>query len=115
MTIKNNHINYIEFKATNLKAIKAFYSICFNWEFTDYGPDYISFSESGIEGGFEYSETEIKNGALIVLYNNNLEVIQNKIIECKGSISKDLFSFPGGKRFHFKDPSGNELAVWCHV
>jgi predicted enzyme related to lactoylglutathione lyase len=110
--MKNNHINYVEFKANNLERIKEFYSKAFNWSFTDYGPTYTAFSESGIEGGFEKTENEIVNGALIVLYNVNLGLTKSKIIESKGRISKDIYSFPGGRRFHFVDPAGNELAVW---
>ena len=108
----NNQISYIEFKASNLEIIKAFYSNCFQWKFTDYGPDYTSFSESGLFGGFEKSENEIINGVLIVLYHTDLEIIKSKIITEGGKITKDIFSFPGGKRFHFTDPSGNELAIW---
>ncbi|PCJ92877.1 MAG: glyoxalase family protein [Flavobacteriaceae bacterium] len=112
MKITDNHINYVEFKAKDLEKIKEFYSAVFNWTFTDYGPDYVAFSDSGLEGGFEKSEDEIINGALVVLYHKNLEPIKNKILECKGTISKDVFSFPGGRRFQFLDPAGNELAVW---
>lgn len=108
----DNHINYIELKAKNLNSIKTFYSSCFNWTFTDYGTAYIAFSKSGIEGGFEKTNQDIINGALIVLYHKNLNKIKQKIIACNGEISKDIFSFPGGRRFHFIDPSGNELAVW---
>lgn len=110
--MKNNHINYVEFKAKDLEKTKTFYNTIFGWTFTDYGPTYTSFSESGLMGGFEKTECEIINGTLIVLYHNDLQFIKNKIIESKGQISKDIFSFPGGHRFHFKDPSGNELAVW---
>jgi predicted enzyme related to lactoylglutathione lyase len=112
MDIKDSHINYIEFKAKDLELIKSFYSSAFNWTFTDYGPTYIAFSESGLEGGFEKTETEIVNGALVVLYHKNLEEIKNTIVESGGTIVQDIFSFPGGRRFHFTDPSGNELAVW---
>lgn len=112
MDIKDNHINYIEFKARDLEKIKEFYTASFNWTFMDYGPTYIAFSESGLEGGFEKSENEVKNGALVVLYHKNLDLIKNKILESNGEISKDVFSFPGGHRFHFIDPAGNELAVW---
>ena len=112
MNIKDNYINYVEFKAKDLKKIKGFYTKIFNWTFTDYGPTYIAFSESGLEGGFEKTEYEIVNGALIVLYHQNLDSVKNKIKEAGGEISKDIFSFPGGHRFHFIDPSGNELAVW---
>ena len=112
MEIKNNHINYIEFKARDLDKIKKFYSTAFDWSFTDYGPTYIAFSKSGLEGGFEKTENNIVNGALIVLYHKDLKLIKNKIIAAAGKITKDIFSFPGGRRFHFMDPSGNELAVW---
>ena len=112
MGIKNNHINYVEFKAKDLKEIKQFYSKSFGWTFTDYGPEYVSFSDSGLEGGFEKTENEIINGALIVLYHKDLDKIKSKIIKSNGRISKDIFSFPGGRRFHFTDPAGNELAVW---
>lgn len=109
---KSNHINYIELKAKDLIKTKAFYSEVFEWKFTDYGEDYIAFSNSGLEGGFEKTDGEIKNGALIVLYHKNLEIIKNKLIEYGIKISVDIFSFPGGRRFHFTDPNGNELAIW---
>jgi len=112
MSIKDNHINYVEFKAKDLEKIKEFYNKSFDWTFTDYGPTYTAFSDSGLEGGFEKTEYEIMNGALVVLYHTNLDLIKNKIIKSGGEISKDIFSFPGGRRFHFLDPAGNELAVW---
>ena len=112
MSIKDNHINYVEFKAKDLEKIKEFYNKSFDWTFTDYGPTYTAFSDSGLEGGFEKTEYEIINGALVVLYHTNLDLIKNKIIKSGGEISKDIFSFPGGQRFHFIDPAGNELAVW---
>ena len=112
MSFKDGHISYIEFKAKDLKKIKEFYSEAFNWAFTDYGPTYTSFSESGVFGGFEQSEFEVINGALIVLYQSNLDSIKSKVIKSGGTISKDIFSFPGGRRFHFVDPAGNELAIW---
>ncbi len=112
MSIKDNQINYIEFKAKDLDKIKKFYIQSFDWTFTDYGPTYIAFSNSGLSGGFEKTENEIINNVLVVLYHKNLDLIKNKIIEASGKITKDIFSFPGGRRFHFIDPSGNELAVW---
>lgn len=112
MELKENHINYIEFKAKNIESIKAFYTTVFNWTFVDYGPSYVSFSDSGIAGGFELTESEIVNGVLIVLYHKNLDQLMKSIVENGGIITKDIFEFPGGKRFHFSDPSGNELAVW---
>ncbi|MGB5370063.1 MAG: VOC family protein [Flavobacteriaceae bacterium] len=110
--MNENHINYVEFKANDLEKTKAFYAKAFGWTFTDYGPDYVAFSASGLDGGFERTERKIRNGALIVLYSKNLEKSKNTVLKCKGTISKDIFSFPGGHRFHFLDPSNNELAVW---
>lgn len=108
----NNHINYIEFKAHDLEAIKAFYQQAFGWSFTDYGPTYIAFAASGVEGWFEQTDDTIVNGALVVLYHQDLLQSKANIIQAGGTISQDIFSFPGGQRFHFVDPSGNELAVW---
>lgn len=110
--MKNNHINYVEFKANDLQKTKDFYSTTFGWSFTDYGPNYIAFSDSGLEGGFEKSEENLVNGALIVLYHENLEQIKALVEQAGGTIVKDIFSFPGGKRLHFTDPSGNELGIW---
>jgi predicted enzyme related to lactoylglutathione lyase len=113
VTIKDNKINYIELKAKDLEEIKAFYTAVFDWTFQDYGPSYTAFSDSGLEGGFEKTEAEIINGALIVLYHTDLDKSKDSIVEANGIISKEIFSFPGGRRFQFIDPSGNELAVWC--
>ena len=112
MKAKNNKINYVEFKANDLEKIKIFYNSCFGWKFKDYGPDYVSFKKSGLKGGFKKTEDTIVKGVLVVLYHKNLDKIKNRIIEAGGNISLDIFSFPGGSRFHFIDPSGNELAVW---
>ena len=112
MSTRDNHINYVEFKANDLEQTKQFYQQIFGWVFTDYGPTYTAFTESGLEGGFEKSDDPITNGALIVLYHKNLADTERKIIQAGGTISVPVFSFPGGRRFHFLDPSGNELAVW---
>jgi len=112
MELKNNQISYIEFKAKDLEKIKVFYTAAFEWTFTDFGSTYSSFSNSGLQGGFEKTDSEIMNSALIVLYHKDLELIKNLIIKAGGEITKDVFSFPGGHRFHFTDPSGNELGVW---
>lgn len=112
MSLENNHINYIELKAKDLNVIKTFYTKVFHWTFTDFGPNYTAFSNSGLEGGFEQSDDIVVNGTLVVLYHDKLDIIKRKIIDAQGQISQDIFSFPGGRRFHFVDPSGNELAVW---
>uniref|UniRef100_UPI004048106C VOC family protein n=1 Tax=Rheinheimera sp. TaxID=1869214 RepID=UPI004048106C len=108
-------INYIELPASDLKAIKLFYSQVFGWVFADYGPDYIAFANSGLDGGF-YRSTQCsvttKGAALVVLYSKNLQQTQANIEAAGGVIIKPAFTFPGGRRFHFADPHGNELAVW---
>ncbi|TNE53480.1 MAG: VOC family protein [Bacteroidetes bacterium] len=111
-TPNDNYINYVEFRAKDLEKVKAFYTAAFDWKFTDYGPDYIAFSNSGLEGGFERTSGEIINGVLVVLYHKNLEGIRERVMKNGGEITKDIFSFPGGRRFHFSDPAGNELAIW---
>ena len=110
--MENNHINYIEFKAHDLDKIKSFYSQVFGWAFTDYGPSYTSFAESGVFGGFEKTDAPIVNGAVVVLYHKDLKLCKNKVLNAGGTIPIDIFTLPGGKRFHFTDPDGNELAVW---
>jgi len=113
----SNHekINYIEFPAKNMEATKAFFARVFGWSFIDYGADYTAFSNQGIDGGFfksDLSASTDKGSVLIVFYSNHLEQTQAKIEQAGGSIIKPVFSFPGGRRFHFGDPSGNEYAVW---
>ena len=110
--MNNCHISYVEFKTNSIEKLKKFYTDAFGWKFTDYGSDYTAFENSGLFGGFERTDEVITNGALVVLYHENLEQIKSKVEECGGTISKDIFSFPGGRRFHFKDPSNNELAIW---
>jgi predicted enzyme related to lactoylglutathione lyase len=113
----NEHekINYIEFATTYMETTKDFFTQVFGWSFTDYGPDYTAFSNAGIEGGFykaELAASYEKGSVLIVFYSNNLEQTQAKIEDAGGAIVKQIFSFPGGRRFHFTEPSGNEFAVW---
>lgn len=113
----NEHekINYVEFPAKDIRATKSFFSTVFGWNFVDYGPDYIAFSNEGLDGGFFKSNltASTENGsALIVFYSQELEQTQTKIEQAGGTIIKPIFSFPGGRRFHFSDPNGNEYAVW---
>ena len=113
----SNHekINYIELPARNLEASKHLFSEVFGWSFTDYGPDYTAFSNAGIEGGFYQADRQAQysqGSALVVLYSDNLEQTLDKIQKAGGKITQPIFSFPGGRRFHFSEPSGNELGVW---
>ena len=111
-------INYVELPAKNIPATKAFFESVFAWSFIDYGEEYTAFSNSGIEGGFFLSElvSRTENGAcLLVLLSDDLEATELRVKKAGGIISQDIFSFPGGRRFHFIEPSGNELAVWSPV
>ncbi len=112
MSQQDNRIDYIEFPATDIPATKAFYSAVFGWKFTDYGPDYVSFEDGRLSGGFTRVRSNSSTGALIVLYSSELEKTQAVVRSKGGTITKEIFTFPGGRRFHFLDPSGNELAVW---
>lgn len=108
-------INYVEFPAKDISATKAFFKKAFDWSFIDYGEEYTAFSNSGIEGGFFLSElvSTTANGAcLLVLLSDDLEATVQHVKEAGGIIIQPIFSFPGGRRFHFTEPSGNELAVW---
>ena len=113
----NQHekMNYVEFPAKDLAGTKAFFESVFGWSFTDYGPEYTAFENQGLDGGFFQSDlassTE-KGAALIVFYSNQLEATLAKVEKAGGSILRPIFSFPGGRRFHFTEPSGNEFAVW---
>jgi len=109
----DRRIDYIEFPATEITATKQFYSTAFGWMFEDFGPKYTSFNDGRLAGGFwENGMESVGGGALVVLYASNLEETEQRVRQAGGAISKDIFTFPGGRRFHFKDPSGNELAVW---
>ena len=115
---EHGKISYVEFPTTDLTTTKQFFQSVFGWSFKDYGPEYASFSSQGLDGGFYQSELRslTDNGAaLIVIYSESIEATQTKIERSGGKIVKPLFSFPGGRRFHFCEPGGNELAVWTDI
>ena len=112
---EHERIDYVEFPARNLGATKAFFEAVFGWSFVDYGPEYSSFSGQGLDGGFYEADLAASTGngsALIVFYSARLEETQAKVEKAGGRIIRPIFSFPGGRRFHFTEPSGNEFAVW---
>ena len=116
----NEHekINYVEFPAKDIEATKAFFNSAFGWTFVDYGSEYTAFSNEGLDGGFYKSDLSVSTeagSALIVFYSKDLERTQSKIENAGGTIIKPIFSFPGGRRFHFGDPNGNEYAVWSDI
>ncbi len=108
-------LNYIELPSDDLEKTKQFYCDTFGWTFEDFGPDYCAFNDGENDGGFyrsPLSSNSDKGAALVVLLTDDLEAALDRVSENGGTIHKPIFSFPGGRRFHFKDPSQNELAIW---
>ena len=114
-TAHNLRIDYIEFSAVDTGKTKAFYSQVFGWKFEDYGPNYTAFQDGRLGGGFTTDAPAGTGGPLVVIYATDLAGAEAKIKAAGGAIVKEAFSFPGGRRFHFSDPSGNILAVWSEA
>jgi len=115
---QHEKLNYVEFAAKDLKATSSFFTDAFAWIFTWYGDDYVSFSNQGLDGGFYQADLktrEADGGALLIFYSKDLESSLKKVEEAGGKITKQIFAFPGGRRFHFHEPSGNEFAVWSDL
>lgn len=108
---EDGQVDYVEFPGGDLPATKQFYAEAFGWTFTDYGPEYAAFDQ-GLEGGFQSDVAEGRVSQVVVLYAHDLEAMQAKVEAAGGKVVKPIFSFPSGRRFHFTDPAGNELAVW---
>ncbi len=111
-TEHDQRIDYIELSVTSVAAAKQFYGTVFGWRFEDYGPDYASFADGRLNGGFAKVTGVKPGGPLIVIFAVDLEATQKRVEDAGGKIVRPTFSFPGGRRFHFTDLSGNELAVW---
>lgn len=124
--MQHHSINYLEFPSVDLAASEAFFSALFAWRFTSYGPDYSAFVQAGqqslngaVEGGFYRVDAPVEpsntGAALVVFYSENLEQSLAAVERAGGTIAKAIFDFPGGRRFHFRDPSGNEFAIWSQA
>jgi predicted enzyme related to lactoylglutathione lyase len=109
---QDQRIDYIELSVTDVAVAKGFYGAAFGWRFEDYGPDYASFADGRLSGGFTKAGAVRQGGPLIVIFAVDLEAAEKRVRAAGGTIVRPTFSFPGGRRFHFSDPSGNELAVW---
>lgn len=109
---RDRRIDYIEIPVADVPAAKRFYTAAFEWAFTDYGPDYASFEDGRIGGGVTKVDRVARGGPLVVIFADDLEAMEARVREAGGTIVKPIFGFPGGRRFQFTDPSGNELAVW---
>ena len=106
-------IDYIEIAVTDIDAAKAFYASAFGWSLVDYGPDYAGIQGDGREMGGLRRDSEVRaGGPLVILYSEDLEGSAEAVTAAGGAILEPIYAFPGGRRFHFADPAGNELAVW---
>lgn len=106
----HHKIDYVEWPATALPETKAFYHQAFGWSFLDYGPTYAALSDAGLDGGLDADNGPAK--PLVILYSTNLGASREAVLEAGGKLTRDILDFPGGRRFQFTDPSGNELGVW---
>ncbi|MGY2251318.1 VOC family protein [Pseudomonas reactans] len=109
---KDRKIDNIEFNVSDIARSKAFYGGAFGWTFVDYGPTYTEFSDGRLTGGFTTGEPVRPGGPLVILYADDLDATQQRLKALGAIITRETFSFPGGRRFHFTDPDGYELAVW---
>ncbi|KRE17475.1 bleomycin resistance protein [Bosea sp. Root381] len=108
----DQRIDYVEFVVADLDRSSAFYAAAFGWTMTDYGPTYRAFTDGRLEGGFTTEGEKRPGGPLVILYADDLVATQARIEAAGGRIVRPVFDFPGGRRFHFADPDGYELAVW---
>lgn len=108
-----NRIDYVEIPATDLSRARAFLEAMFGWTFKEWGDDYLSFSDGQLNGGIRRADVAAPaTGVLLVFYSKDLERDVERVKELGGTISQEIFSFPGGRRFHFIDPVGTEYAIW---
>lgn len=110
--INDRRIDYIEFAVSDIARSRDFYGKAFGWTFTDYGPTYCAFSDGRLDGGFAQGGAVSPGGPLVILYADDLTETQRRLEDTGAKIVKPIFDFPGGRRFHFQDPDGYELAVW---
>ncbi len=109
---EDGKIDYVEFPGGDLPATKAFYASAFGWTFQDYGPEYQAFTE-GLDGGFHSGVGGVATKPLVILFAKDLEAMEAKVKAAGGTVTVPIFAFPGGRRFHFTDPDGNELGAWA--
>jgi predicted enzyme related to lactoylglutathione lyase len=105
-------IDYVEFQTPQIGESKSFFAKAFGWSYVDYGPDYAEIRDAGVTGGLETCEASARAAPLVILKADDLEAAQSQVEAAGGIVVKAIFPFPGGRRFHFREPGGNELAIW---
>ena len=105
-------INFIELPAKDLAVARDFYSGVFGWSLTDFGPSYSCTMTGDVDLGLQGDGAEATASPLAVIAVENLEGALEAVVKAGGKITRPIFGFPGGRRFHFLDPNGNELAAW---
>ena len=109
---KDNRIDYIELPGRDMPSMQTFYTQVCGWTFQQWGDTYGSFNDGRLDGGIDADPETRRPAPLVVLFSSDLEAARDRVVKAGGRIVKDIFPFPGGRRFHFSDPSGNELAIW---
>lgn len=104
-------IDYLEFPSANGVRTREFFTEAFGWRFTNYGPTYDGIDDAGIDAGIDASASK-SEAPLAVVRTSDLEAAERDVVAAGGVITRPAFDFPGGRRFHFREPGGNELAVW---
>ena len=107
----SNQLSYLELPATNVASLKKFYGTLFGWTFEDYGNDYATVHGSGLEAGFNGDPESRSKTPLPMIQTTEIGVMEARVREAGGTITMPMFAYPGGRRFHFVDPHGNEMAV----
>lgn len=105
-------IDYVEFASGDLAASKGFFARAFDWSFQDYGPTYAAMTNAGLDGGIEGDPEHVGVAPLVILKTDDLEAAERAVTAAGGAITRPIFAFPGGRRFHFREPGGNEMGVW---
>ena len=112
---KPNAVDYVEIPSKDVRKSKAFFEALVGWKFTEYGPDYFGFEDGRLSGGF-YTADKVSSvaagGALVIIYTEDLERSREEARKLGATITRDIFSFPGGRRFHFSEPGGSEFSFW---
>lgn len=113
--MKNLKIDYVEFQTAAIGQSKDFFATAFGWGYVDYGPAYADIQNAGLSGGLSGDQSNGDLPPLVVLKTDDLEAALLAVTSAGGQITKQIFDFPGGRRFQFSEPGGNELAVWSET